>query len=532
VPSRPRLRRRLLAGTAGLAALGAAACGTRLPNSAFSPTTVTVTSTSSQAAGAPQPGASTDAPTTAAPGPAGSTGGPGTVTVPTAGPGGPTQGPVSTGGPAGPVTTTGPAGPQRSAAASTSAKPGQNTASDRGVTATTITVGNIVTTGGPFGPDEFTANRYGAAAYFADLNAHGGIDGRKVNYIPCADTSGTTDGVSSCVHQLIDQSNVFAFVGNNVFQYGGADYVNSKNVPDVGGEQIDLAYFQYPALFTLLGDSGPRDGKHEGDNGVEYGSDELALWYKQNLNVQKVGIVYYDQKSSQYGANQFQQNFTVANVPAKTYAVNLGLPNFPSAVAQMKNDGVDIVMDALDANGNQKLCQAMEADSQFMSEVKAKVSTISTWTQQVGTQFAGTPKCLAKYYSGGKSANYADTSNPEVARFRAAMKQYFPSREPKIAQWTLEGWAAADWFTSAAKSCGANLTRVCVENWLNTSKDLTAHGLLASDITFEKKTRAEQTSVQSKCLSVVAWNTSTGTWATKATPTTCIQAQGFAYNLE
>ncbi|HVU73364.1 MAG TPA: ABC transporter substrate-binding protein [Mycobacteriales bacterium] len=536
MPSRPALRRPLLVGAAALAAAAMSACGTRLHDSAFQAQTVTQSTAASQAApGAVQPGGSTDTTATQAPGAVTNTGLPGAIT-PTQGPGGgvlPTSGTV-TSAPPGSHTSTTPGGPQPSGGTTSSVPAGKNTASDRGVTPTSITVGNIVTTGGPFGPDEFSANVWGAKAYFADLNAHGGINGRQINFVPCQDTSGTLDGVSSCVHQLIDQSKIFAFVANNVFQYGGADYVNSQNVPDVGGEQIDLAYLQYPALFTILGDSAPRDGKHQGDNGVGYGSDELALWYKQNLGVTKVGIVFYDQASSRYGANQFVQNFTVAGVPAKTYVVNLGLPNFASTVAQMKNDGVDIVMDALDLNGNQKLCQAMESDSSFMKTVKAKVSTISTWTQSVGSAFANTPNCLAKIYSGGKSANYADTSNPEVARFRAAMKKYFPTREPKMAQWTLEGWAAADWFTSAAKSCGANLTRVCVEKWLNTpNQDLTAHGLLSPDVTFTPKTKAQMTGQEHECLSVVQWDTGSGTWATKAAPAnTCFESQGYAYNLQ
>ena len=68
--------------------------------------------------------------------------------------------------------------------------------------------------------------------------------------------------------------------------------------------------------------------------------------------------------------------------------------------------------------------------------------------------------------------------------------------------------------------------------WLNTTNDLTAHGVLAADITFHKKTKAEQTATQRKCLSVVQWDTSTGTWATRAPQTTCMQAQGFSYSLE
>ena len=525
-------RRRRVCLVPALAAglLAVVACGTRLPNTAFTPTGVTVEGGSTAAAGsAPAAGGVVPVGPTAAATTAG--GGAIGTTLPV-GPsvGGGVVPSVAGGGGHGSVA---PSGAVPTGAASASKAGGPNTASDRGVTPTEIDLGNIVTTGGPFGPDQFSVSRYGAQAYFQNLNAQGGINGRQVRFIPCSDTTGTTDGSSSCVHQLIDQSKVFAFVANNIFQYGGADYVNSQDVPDIGGEPIDKAYYQYPHLYTILGSSDARDGTHLGTNGQNFYTDEAGLFFKQRYGVSKVGVVYYDQSSSKYGADQATKGFETAGLPVTEYAVNLGLPNFGSTVAQMQNDGVDMVDDALDVNGNQKLCQAMESNSSFMSKVKVKLSTISIWTQQVGAQFAGTPKCLSVLFSSGKSANFADPSaNPEVAQFQAAMAKYYPSVQPKQAQWMLEGWAAADWFTSAAESCGANLTRVCVEHWLNTQPSLSAHGLLDPSISFIKKTQAQATGTSRQCISAVQWDTTKNTWATRADPTKdCFTAQGYSYPL-
>ncbi|HVU74028.1 MAG TPA: ABC transporter substrate-binding protein, partial [Mycobacteriales bacterium] len=426
-----------------------------------------------------------------------------------------------------------PSGAAPTGAAGNSKASGPNTASDRGVTPTEIEIGNIVTTGGPFGPDQFSVSRYGAQAYFQALNARGGINGRKVNFLPCPDSSGTTDGASSCVHQLIDQSKVFAFVGNNIFQYGGADYVNSQDVPDIGGQPIDKVYYQYPHLYTILGSGTARDGTHLGTDGQNYYTDEAGLFFKQKYGVTKVGVVYYDQASSKYGADQASKGFETAGLQVKEYSVNLGLPNFASTVAQMQNDGVDMVNDALDVNGNQKLCQAMEANGSFISKVKVKLSTISIWTQQVGSQFSGTPKCQAIMFSSGKSANFDDpNANAQVAAFQAAMTKYYPSLRPKEAQWMLEGWAAADWFTSAAQSCGANLTRVCVEHWLNTQTSLSAHGLLDPSISFIKRTPAQQQGTSRQCIGAVQWDVTKNVWATRADPNKdCYTAQGYGYAL-
>jgi branched-chain amino acid transport system substrate-binding protein len=326
---------------------------------------------------------------------------------------------------------------------------------------------------------------------------------------------------------------VFAFVANNIFQYGGADYVNSQDVPDIGGEPIDKIYYTYPHLYTILGSGDARDGVHAGTNGMNYYTDEAGLFFKQKYDVSKVGVVYYDQASSKYGADQATKGFQTAGLSVKEYSVNLGLPNFNQTVAQMQNDGIDMVDDALDTNGNQKLCQAMESNSSFIREVKVKLSTISIWTQQLGSQFASTPKCLSLIFSSGKSASFADPgANPQVAQFQAAMTKYFPSLKPKEAQWMLEGWAAADWFTSAAQSCGADLTRVCVEHWINTQPSLSAHGLLDPSISFIKKTPAQATGTSRQCISAVQWDTGANTWVTRADPNKdCYTAQGYGYPL-
>jgi branched-chain amino acid transport system substrate-binding protein len=533
---RSRFRRLTLAAVVGAGAAAAAGCGTRLPDQAFAPVTVAVNGSevpAAAAAGSPVAGPATgSAPAGAAP-----TAAPGNVAsvlpVPA---GSPVPAGVTTSAPAGqksrPVTgpTSAPAQPVTSSRASA-----PNTASDRGVTPTAISVGNIVTAGGPFGPDQFSVTRVGAAAYFAALNAAGGVNGRAVNFVQCTDGSGTTDAVSQCAHQLIDTNKVFAFVANNVFQYGGADYVNSQDVPDVAGEPIDQAYYKYPHLYTILGDSSPRDGVHAGYSGVEYATTEVGDYYKAR-GVAHVGVVYYDQTSSQYGASQIQNVFKAVGVPITMYQVNLGLPNFSSTVANMKNDGVDLVADAMDANGNQKLCQAMESDSAFISKVKAKVSTISTWTQQVGQQFAQTPRCRSLIEVTGKTWSYADPGgNDQVAKFRAAIARYFPTYQSKMAEWMLEGWASADIFTTAVRSCGADLTRTCIEHWLNSQVSVNADGLMDQSpmsLTFIKQTAAQALAGNRVCLSVARWSNQAGTWQSLGNlRDTCYDAKGFAYQL-
>jgi hypothetical protein len=75
------------------------------------------------------------------------------------------------------------------------------------------------------------------------------------------------------------------------------------------------------------------------------------------------------------------------------------------------------------------------------------------------------------------SLGYDQTSNPEIATFRAAMDRYEPEQAKNIYEWMVDGWASAMWFADAAGSCGANVTRSCVIDYLNRPQPYGAHGI-------------------------------------------------------
>src|SRR5439155_7072543 len=117
----------------------------------------------------------------------------------------------STAGSAG-GTAAGAAGTRGGGAAGAAAA-GANTASDIGVTPTSITLGNITAIQGQFGPDAFSPSLYGLQAYVAALNARGGVNGRKIDLHTCDDRD-TGDGNLACAKQLVEQNKIFAFLAN------------------------------------------------------------------------------------------------------------------------------------------------------------------------------------------------------------------------------------------------------------------------------------------------------------------------------
>jgi branched-chain amino acid transport system substrate-binding protein len=348
-----------------------------------------------------------------------------------------------------------------------------NFASDVGVTATTINLGNVVTKSGSFGPDQFTPFYYGAAAFFDDINAHGGINGRKVVFNTCDDKGENSTDIA-CARSLVDDQKVFAFVANNCLACDGMKYVSQKAVPSVGGVTIDSRDYSLPHFWRYSGDPYPQNGSI-GYKGKLYQGTHQYRYFKEKYGVKKAAVVYYDTAAA--SKNQglaIIQALKAEGIEVTAYAENVALPQWDSAVIDMKVKGITAVWDSIDISGNQNLCKSIDSNKLVLT---AKVSTIAVWSQAVGSTFSY--PCRSYIYSveDPGSMTYDQTSNPEIAKFRAAMARYFPNRENKLYQWSVDGWGSAMWFADAATSCGAALTRSCIENYLNRAAGYTAHGI-------------------------------------------------------
>ncbi len=420
------------------------------------------------------------------------------------------------------------AAPTAVAPAASASAGANNTASDIGVTPSTITVGVLVSRTSPLGPEVFSGSYYGATAYFDALNKRGGINGRKVKVVACDDT-GSGSGNVSCAHTLIDKDHVFALAGTTVFAYDGASYVNQKGVPDVGGQPIGTEYDQYPHLWGIYGSDEPRDGKTIGWDGKLYGGTEVYRWFKVNRGAKKAAVVFYNVSASERFAQVTEAGLRKEGYQVREEQVNLGLANFDSIAVDIGAAKVDTVFDALDQAGNVKLCQALDAHH---VKLIAKVTTTQGWTQTVGSDYKASPSCRNSIYATGNSQNFDDRSAPGVAGFQDAVNAAYPNRTGLTSMWELEGYASAQWLTDAATSCGAQLTRKCVENYLRTTKNYTGHGLLTPRDFTVFKPKPEQKA----CLNVARWQDSAnggkGGWVSqvKNMNTNCFTVPQLAYS--
>ncbi|WP_409237109.1 ABC transporter substrate-binding protein [Streptomyces sp. PA5.6] len=367
-----------------------------------------------------------------------------------------------------------------------------------------VRVGVITSATSPVGGAAFTGPRDGAKAYFDRLNARGGVGGRKVEVRTC-DDGGSGVGNNDCVHRLVEEEKVVALVATSALDYAGAARVSRAGVPDIGGQPIGAAYETYPHLYGIYGSLAPRKGK-PGWGGELYGGTEVYRYFKREQGARTAAVVSYNQAASAAYARLVTRGLEAEGYKVVTEQVDFALPNFRAAAADLKEQGADLVFDAMDTHGNARLCEAMD---DVGAEVTAKVTNVQNWTSSVGDDYKDAPRCRNALWATGSSRNYEDTGHPAVRAFRAAM------RGKDLSQWQLEGWAAAMWFTDAAKSClsggGGDVTRACVDRFMNRNKPYSARGLLIP-VTFEHRTEPPRT--RRTCLSVARWRDGEG-WVTQ-----------------
>jgi branched-chain amino acid transport system substrate-binding protein len=515
------VRRRKAFLVVGLLALSLvlASCGTRLPNTAFVQANgassasggLGAVSQGGRSSGGSQPGSGQGV--TGAVGASGSgasAGGSGSSAGAGGAAGSPGNGAPGTSGQEG--LTTGGAASGRSRSASGSSQ--GNVASDVGVTASTITIGNVTSINGALGPYAFGVTLNGLKAFVQAINARGGINGRKIILDTCDDSEDGQQNLA-CTVKLVTQDHVFALIGNNTDACASsAHYEYTQGVPDLGFPLCN-GYYMYPNMFSIYGSGYPRNGKLPPTNYQQAG---VYQWFRQQRHVSRGAFFFYSIPVSQqegYAEEQGAQaaGISVAYVGGGTQAgENPAAPTFDTDVINMRADHVNVIFDAIDTAGNEKLCAAMDRQG---FTVIAKVSTVEVYGQLVGSWSA---PCRDSVYAYDVSLPYSDTSNPMVAQFRKDFATYEPGAP--LHQWSLDGWAIGQMFADAVSSMGARPTRAGFIKWLDSwpqpqadpTGAYTVHGLFAG----ESWQPMDFSKPAPDCFSVAQWQDSAQTFVPRA----------------
>jgi ABC-type branched-subunit amino acid transport system substrate-binding protein len=334
-------------------------------------------------------------------------------------------------------------------------------ASTTGITAKSVTVGNVSIISGPV-PGLFEGAPIGVKAYFDMINAQGGVDGRKL-LVDSKDDAFSGQQNMTETQEAINSD--FGLVGSfSLFDgYGCAALATDTAVPDVS-VTLDSGTNALPNDFSAQ----PLSGQET--------LGPVAYYKKHYPKDTTVGALVSDVASAE---TQMAQQF--AGLKSEGYKiayvddVNPLASDFTTDVINMKNKGVN----AVDLTG---------IDWQ---DAAIFVENANTQNWHPGLIFSEGPVYADQFIShaGGPAATngiqigqvYAlylgqDASKvPAVKQFDSYVKKVNPSWDPDL--YTLFGWASAEMFVQALKAAGPHPTRGSVIAQLKKITSFNANGL-------------------------------------------------------
>ena len=220
-----------------------------------------------------------------------------------------------------------------SGGSSSGSKSSALTASAPGITAKTITIGSHQPLTGVAAPgyDEIAP---ASNAYFDYVNAHGGVNGRKIVYKYLNDQYNPTDTVS-VVKQLVLQDNVYAIFDGlgTPTHLAVAPFLNQEKVPDVfvaSGCECWNAPSTLPETFGWQLDY-VREGKI------------LGNYIKQHFAGQKIGYFYQDDEFGKDGVKGLDMEIPKADVVSRESYDPTNI-NVGPQVAALKASGAKVVV--------------------------------------------------------------------------------------------------------------------------------------------------------------------------------------------
>ena len=348
-----------------------------------------------------------------------------------------------------------------SSSSSSSSSPGSGssssgaalTASAPGITPTQITIGSHQPLTGPVAPG-YSEIAPASNAYFAYVNAHGGVYGRKIVYKYLDDAYNPTT-TASVVRQLVLQNQVFGIFNGlgTPTHLAAVSFLNAQKVPDVfvaSGCECWNDTAKYPYTFGYQLDY-VREGKI------------LGQYVKQHFAGKKIAYFYQNDEFGLDGVKGLNYEIPSSMVVSKQSYVPTNV-NIAPQVAALRASGAQVVL-AFSVPAFTALLKLNSLKLGFsptlvVSDVNNDVFTLDGLLEAYAKQGGATVKG-SQLTDGIITDSYlptlAETSNSWIALFKKVHDQY-DAKEPWDGN-AYYGEAVAYAFVQAMLKAGKNPTR-------------------------------------------------------------------------
>jgi ABC-type branched-subunit amino acid transport system substrate-binding protein len=335
------------------------------------------------------------------------------------------------------------------------------TASAPGITATQILIGSHQPLTGPAAPG-YSEIAPAANAYFQYVNAHGGINGRKIKYTYLDDAYDPAK-TTSVVHQLVLQDSVYAIFNGlgTPTHLAVVNYLNSSKVPDVfvaSGCDCWNNPTTYPETFGWQIDY-IREGKIIGN------------YVKQHFAGKRIGYFYQNDEFGQDGVKGLDYVIPKAQVVSRQTYVPTNV-NIGPQVAALKAAGAQVVVaysiPAFTALLKLTSLKLGYNPTLVVSSVGADPITLGGLLQAFAKQGGKTVSGNALtqgIITSGYLPTLGDTGNTWIALFKKIHDTYVP-KLPFDGN-VLYGEAVAYTFVQAMVKAGKNPTRADLVSAIN-----------------------------------------------------------------
>jgi branched-chain amino acid transport system substrate-binding protein len=319
-----------------------------------------------------------------------------------------------------------------------------------GVSGQSITIGGTFPFSGP--ASLYAGIGAGAAAYYAYVNDHGGVNGRKIDYVTLDDGYNPAQTVQ-LTHQLVEQNHVFAIVGSLGTEPNLAtrSYLNEQKVPQVlvstGASVWGSEYRKYPWTIGWQ--------PNYIAEGFIYGR-----FIVDKVPQAKIGVLY---QNDAYGADYVSGLKSGLGAQQKKIVDQEGYEvtssDVASQMAKLKASGANtLFVAATPTFAIQAVALAYKLGWRpiiFMNSVSA-TNTLMGLAAKNSSPDAVNRMISVRYWMDPSASKYAKPGAIEL--YRSILAKYSPKSNPDDA-FNAYGMAEAWTFVDALKRAGKNPTR-------------------------------------------------------------------------